>query len=245
MKMTRILMLAFAVVLSVGVCSCSKDNDGIDATSNNGGGGDNPGGEVCDVNWVDLGLPSGLLWADRNVGSSSPEDYGDYFAWGETAMKDNYDWDTYCYGTYYDQLSKYCNLYYFGINEYTDTLTILEPSDDAAAVNMGHGARIPTKEDWEELIRHTSTYYPLTTSNGIKGIRFTSANGYSIFLPCAGNILGEDNYGISKAGGYWCSSLNLYEPGSAWSYSFGWYDPCIEPINRVCGQSVRAVRSAQ
>lgn len=85
-------------------------------------------------NYVDLGLPSGILWATCNVGAASPEDYGDHFAWGETTVKTTYGWNDYkyCVGGDYDQLTKYCNRRDLGYNGFTDTLSLLQPEDDAA-----------------------------------------------------------------------------------------------------------------
>ena len=115
--------------------------------------------------WVDLGLPSGLLRATRNVGATSPEDYGDYFAWGETTPKSVYDLDTYIYFGYgymyygddyyrYHGYTKYCADHLFGI---VDDLGILEPGDDAATAN--YGGRTPTREEWEELINNTEAQW--------------------------------------------------------------------------------------
>ena len=83
--------------------------------------------------YVDLGLPSGTMWATCNVGASNPWEYGDYFAWGETMPKQNYNWLTYKYanGDYYKQ-TKYCTTNFNGNNGFTDNLTVLEPSDDVA-----------------------------------------------------------------------------------------------------------------
>ena len=101
-----------------------------------------------DYDYVDLGLPSGILWATCNVGATVPEDYGDYFAWGETESKTNYGWNTYqyCMGNL-SLLTKYCNNSSYGYNGFTDNLTILEPSDDATTVNLGADWRMPTKEE--------------------------------------------------------------------------------------------------
>ena len=98
--------------------------------------------------YVDLGLPSGLLWATCNVGADAPEDYGDYIAWGETTPKTTYNWSTYqyCMGSY-NTLTKYCNKTSFGYNGFTDNLTTLLPEDDAATANWGSGWRMPTEEE--------------------------------------------------------------------------------------------------
>jgi hypothetical protein len=82
--------------------------------------------------YVDLGLPSGLKWATCNVGATTPEEYGDYFAWGEVESKETYNWSTYKYGTDYDQLTKYCSDSYYGKDDFTDNKTVLDPEDDAA-----------------------------------------------------------------------------------------------------------------
>ncbi|MCQ2319676.1 MAG: hypothetical protein MJZ90_12290 [Bacteroidales bacterium] len=100
--------------------------------------------------YVDLGLPSGLLWATCNVGADSPEDYGDYFAWGETETKSDYDWDTYkwCNGSY-NTLTKYNTKSSYGT---VDNKTTLELSDDAARANWGGSWRMPTEAEFQELI---------------------------------------------------------------------------------------------
>ena len=128
--------------------------------------------------WVDLGLPSGLLWAKCNVGANSPQEFGDYFAWGETITKSNYDWDTYKY--WQDMLlTKYCGNSAWGYNGYSDNLTKLEPMDDAATVNMGSQVHTPTKAEWEELIANTTQTY--TTIDTTHGILFTGSNGNTMF----------------------------------------------------------------
>ena len=124
--------------------------------------------------YVDLGLPSGTLWATCNVGANAPEEYGDYFAWGETAPKDVYNWSTY---QYYDgsNLAKYTG---------SDGLTTLLPEDDAATTNWGNEWRMPTKEEWQELLDNTTNKW--TTQNGVNGRLFTGSNGNSLFLPAVG-----------------------------------------------------------
>ncbi len=191
--------------------------------------------------WVDLGLPSGLLWATRNVGATSPEDYGDYFAWGETTPKSVYSGITYIYSRDYDQLTKYCNNSDYGYNGFTDNLTILQPGDDAATAN--YGGRTPTKEEWEELINNTTVTW--TTQNGVNGRLFTGTNGNSLFLPAAGF---REYFSLDDAGSYgyyWSSSLHTDDPDGAWCFDF---DSGYQGMNgslRYCGLSVRAVRSAR
>ena len=98
--------------------------------------GNSGGGSGDEHAYVDLGLPSGTLWATCNVGADTPEGYGDYFAWGETQPKDVYNWSNYqyCNGSH-DQLTKYCNNSSYGYNGFTDNLTTLQPGDDAATAN--------------------------------------------------------------------------------------------------------------
>lgn len=160
-------------------------------------------GETND--WVDLGLPSGLLWATRNVGASSPTDYGDYFAWGETSPKSSYTWDNYQWGGAYSNdgpwwLTKYNTSSSLGT---VDSLTTLLPSDDAATAN--YGGRMPTEEEWQELLNNTTSTW--TTINGVNGRRFTGPNGNSIFLPAAG-WNGTGFFHAGSDGEYWTSSLH-------------------------------------
>ena len=194
--------------------------------------------------WVDLGLPSGLLWATRNVGATSPEDYGDYFAWGETSPKSIYDWSTYRYCNWVNAyvnadgqnlLTKYCSLSGYGYNGFTDNLTTLQPGDDAASAN--YGGRTPTKEEWQELMDHTTSQW--TTQNGVNGHRFTGPNGNSLFLPAAG-VRGDSSlYFDGSSGDYWSSSLSTDYPARAWRFynQNMYYDG-----SRYYGRSVRAVR---
>ena len=186
-------------------------------------------GSVESHNFVDLGLPSGTKWATSNVGSDTPEGYGDYYAWGETTPKETYNWDTY---RYYDgsNLTKYTG---------SDNLTTLEASDDAATANWGSGWRMPTQTEMQELISNCTVTW--TTQNGVNGRLFTGPNGNSIFLPAAGNRRGSELYGAGSYGLYWSSSLSTDYPDSAWYlnfysdyYGMGYY-------GRGYGQSVRPV----
>ena len=184
--------------------------------------------------YVDLGLPSGTLWATCNVGANSPEEYGDYFAWGEIQPKDVYNWDTY---QYYDGSN---------VTQYTgsDGLITLLSEDDAATANWGDEWRMPTDEEWEELKNNTTSTW--TTRNGKKGYLFTSKkNGQSLFLPAAGYRWGGYLNYVGSYGYYWSSSLYMGPPYYAWYLYFysGYYD--MGSYSRYYGQSVRAVRSTR
>lgn len=154
--------------------------------------------------YVDLGLPSGIKWATCNVGASKPEEYGSYFAWGETTSKLTYDWSTYKYGSYY-AMTKYCTEDFYGT---VDNMTTLVLSDDAARANWGGSWRMPTASDVDELLNNCT--WTWTTQNGVYGYCVTSnKSGYtdkSIFLPAAGCRDGNDLLEAFSSG-YWSSSL--------------------------------------
>jgi hypothetical protein len=202
------------------------------------------GGEGGDEHaYVDLGLPSGLLWATCNVGANAPEEYGDYFAWGETTPKDTYDWSTYqyCNGDY-DQITKYCDNSSYGYNGFTDNLTTLLPEDDAATANWGDGWRMPTIAEWGELYLNTTSEW--TTQNGVNGRLITAANGNSLFLPAAGAHGSNGLVGVGAYGDYWSSTLDTAPCWASNPFfnslsSFG-FDFTYTPRN--FGYSVRPIR---
>ena len=162
---------------------------------------------------VDLGL--GVKWANMNVGAISPEDYGDYFAWGETQPKSIYNWSTYkwCNGSY-DTQTKYITNSRYGT---VDNKTVLDPEDDAAHVNWGGIWRMPTDAEWTEL--RTKCTLTWTSENGVHGTLFTGPNGKSIFLPEAGYRYGT---GLDFAGWgfYWSSSFPMDDQFYAFGVSF-------------------------
>ena len=180
---------------------------------------------------VDLGLPSGTLWADRNVGADSPEDYGDYFAWGETSTKNTYDWDTYkwCRGSG-DTMTKYCTV---------DNKTVLDLEDNAAYVNMGSEWRMPTFDEQKELCNKCT--WTWTTQNGVKGYNVTGPNGNSIFLPAAGYRYVGNLYDAGSTGYYWSSSLYKSYPSIAWDLKFNSSSHNSSSDYRYGGHTVRAV----
>ncbi len=228
------------------------DDKSFTTEGNSGGGGGNGGSGNGTYNghaYVDLGLPSGTMWAKCNVGADNPEDYGDYFSWGETQPKGTYNWSTYQYTNGISlldpQLTKYCNSANCGYNGFTDNLTILQAGDDAATANLGSGWRMPTHEEWVELYENTTNTW--TTRNGVDGRLFTASNGNSLFLPAAGHRYGSSLYYAGSIGNYWSSSLDTVIPGAAWYFNF-YSDGCHVydgSSDRSSGHSVRPVCSSR
>ena len=178
------------------------------------------------------------------MGANAPEDYGDYFAWGETQPKDYYDWSTYLYanGTSDQdpQLTKYCSNANYGYNGFTDNLTTLLPEDDAATANWGSGWRMPTREEWQELYNNTAVTW--TQQGGVNGRLFTASNGNSLFLPSAGYRWLDELYNVGLGGTFWSSSLYTDYPYVAWYFTFGSDDYGMYYYYRYYGFAVRPVR---
>ena len=188
--------------------------------------------------FVDLGLPSGLKWATCNVGAVTPEEYGDYFAWGEVETKANYTYQNYKWWTNgnYEQITKYCSNHSYGTR---DNKKELEASDDAAAANWGEGWRIPTSTEFDELIDNCT--WTWTTQNSVQGWK-VSANGKSIFLPAAGSFSNVLQYAGSN-GAYWTCSNNVSQ--SYYSYALIFTNSvkaCDKENFRYVGYSVRPVQ---
>ena len=200
------------------VTAKAKGNVSIKVTANDGSGVfascsvvvKNP----CPSGAVDLGLS--VYWGTTNIGASKPEDYGDYYAWGETATKTVYSSSTYKFGTSSDgPFSKYNTNSSYGE---VDNKTVLDPEDDVAHVKLGGKWRIPTDAECREL--WTQCTWGWTTQNGVGGYKFTSkTNGNSIFLPAAGSR--DPNLSsVGFLGSYWSSSLRTESPGWAWYVYF-------------------------
>ena len=201
---------------------------------------------------VDLGLPSGLKWASFNLGASKPEEYGDYYAWGETEPKyesiaengtitwtDKFGWSSYkwCMGSI-NTMTKYCSNSEYGYNGFTDTKVVLDSEDDAASVNLGDKWRMPTYVEFDELLEKCS--WEWTQVNGINGRKVTGPNGNSIFLPAAGYRDDMSLYNAGSYGFYWSSSLEGFPYDACCLYfdsgDVGWH------LNyRYNGYSVRPV----
>ena len=190
---------------------------------------------------INLGLPSGTLWATCNVGADVPEGYGSYFAWGETTPKDIYNWSSYehCNGSL-STLTKYCTNANYGYNGFTDNLTILQPIDNAAIAQWGSGWRTPTYDEWIELNNNTTKVW--TTRNGVYGALMTATNGNSLFLPAAGvrdeNILGN----TGSEGLYWTNSIYSSGPYNAFYYDFNSTQINMKIGHRRYGLPIRPVR---
>ena len=190
--------------------------------------------------YVDLGLPSGVKWATFNVGATKPEEYGDYFAWGETEPKELYDWSTYkwCDGSY-NTLTKYNTDSEYGV---VDNKKILESSDDVATANWGGDWRMPSVDEWNELLSHCSLKWE--ERNGVSGVALVSVqNGNSLFLPAAG-VYHYNNGLISQntEGYYRTNSLDesrgTISLGFSSNGSINWYanDRCFgQPVRPVYG----------
>ena len=232
-KLTKTIV---AIMLTVAVCVTAG------CTKNNGGNGSYKGHD-----YVDLGLPSGTMWATCNIGAESSDQYGNYFAWGETTPKDTYNWSTYKYSNGdYNLLTKYCSQSDFGFNGFTDDLVTLQPSDDAATANWGEGWSTPTYNQWVELLRKCS--HSWTTINGVKGCLFTARNGNSIFLPAGGSRYDEESRNNNDAGSYWSSSLTKSLPDGVKGFQFVISDEdcdLYDDFSRASGRPVRAVCSSR
>ena len=176
--------------------------------------------EINGHRFVDLGLPSGLLWAETNIGATSAEEYGDYFAWGDTAKKDNYKSDYYA-------------LYNV---EHEGNLTAEE---DAATINWGDGVRMPTQTEMEELYANCTLTW--TNVNGKAGYSIASkTNGNEIFLPAAGFCIAKSTDNVGSDGWYWTSTPSSSKNRA---YAFNFYTGYTEVCSSVSyyGRSIRAV----
>lgn len=196
--------------------------------------------------YVNLGLPSGTLWATCNIGANTPEEFGNYYAWAEVETSSSYDWSnyTYCRKGSENNLTKYCNDSHYGYYGFTDDLTVLELSDDAASVNWGGGWCTPSNIQWEELFENTTN--SVTEQQGVFGWQFTSSNGNSLFLPAAG-LLGNNGIQLfqNQSGYYWSNMLFTSEPSAGCNLIFGiggGYG--LSGLPRCYGGSVRPVCSA-
>jgi len=165
--------------------------------------------EAIKYETVDLGLPSGTLWAKCNVGAKTETDYGLYFAWGETqgytadevGTKKSFAWSDYKFNPSGDGTT-------FTKYNATDGKSVLDIEDDAAYVNMGEGWKMPTHAQIEELFKVSNTNHEIVTKSGITGMEFTSIkNGNTLFIPLAGKYLTGKNGDVGSIGYLWSSTV--------------------------------------
>ena len=188
-------------------------------------------GTVNGHEYVDLGLPSGLKWATCNVGASKPEDYGNYYAWGETATKSEYTEDNSL--TYGHSIS---SLQSQGI---IDGNSNLMPQHDAARANWGGDWRMPTRTEMQELIDNCE--WEWTAQNGVNGYKVTGPNGNSIFLPAAGYRFGSSLDYAGEYGSYWSSTPAYSDSYHAYDLDFRSSEYSVYCAKRSLGQTVRPV----
>lgn len=194
---------------------------------------------ASNAEYVDLGLS--VDWATCNLGASSPEDYGDYYAWGETEPKDEYSWDNYkyCKGSY-TTLTKYCRWSGYGYNGFFDFYKELVDEDDAATVIYGSPWRTPSLDEMKELI--DSCTWNWTAKDGVNGCEVIGPNGNSIFLPASG-VKPETTLGHPGAQGYyWSSTLNSSNSPTAYYMHLSSDNQGTGFGYRSSGSTIRPVR---
>lgn len=242
------MSFVLSLAMAFSIMSCDDDDESKD---DKGGAGDG-------LEWVDLGLPSGTLWASCNLGAKRPEEFGSYFAWGETSPKANYTWETYLSGlggtmmqaedtgTDKDPLKEYV---YGGAN-YSEGIG--GTAYDAATVALGTGYRMPTQKEFEELANEdycSWVWYDKDNAefNGVAGYKITTKKiGYTdryIFLPAAGVCNEEFLYYEGSLGVYWSSTPSPYYAEDACRLYF--LSDNVNPDNRdwrFSGFSMRPVK---
>lgn len=190
---------------------------------------------------VDMGLPSGTKWADRNIGATSPEDCGAYFAWAETRPKTVFDAETY-YIPWHECFTKKDPL--FGIKVFSGNARF-----DAATANWGAGYKMPTKAQCDELVNNTKKRWydgvilKYNNSDMPGCLVKSKLNGNTIFFPASGCIEGTNNTYYGRVGHYWSSTLFDSYPNEPW-YLFINPDGCIldnDYYERLKGHSIRPV----
>lgn len=202
-----------------------------------GNGTDEKAKSADGVEAVDLGLS--VKWANMNVGAKKASGFGSYFAWGETKPKDYYSWKTYVWSKGDSQfLTKYSS---------TDKRISLAPTDDAASANLGGKWRMPTAEEFDELINPDNCKWEWTTQDGVNGYKVTGKKtGNSIFLPITGFRYYENTQFRSIMGIYWTSTLYTANPNKAWCLEFNFSNIEVHygklSSNRFSGRCIRAVQ---
>lgn len=211
--MKKTLVILFVSLCVMFSCKPEEDDSAITPQAN----------KINGHEYVDLGLPSGLKWATCNVGASKPEEYGYYFAWGETAHKTEYTGGNSIFGHEMNDISG-------------------NPQYDAARANWGGSWRMPREYEMEELLDYCE--WEWTQKNGVNGYKVIGRNGKIIFLPAAGYRDGSSLYYAGSDGYYWSSTPNdYYGDKCAYSLNFdsGNQDTYDDWHSRLYGLSVRPV----
>ena len=219
---------------------------------------------------IDLGLPSGILWADRNIGAATPEDSGLYFQWGDTQgytaeqVGDGEGLKAFSWADYKFSIDGSSSN--FSKYNASDSKTVLDPEDDAAHVNMGGNWRMPTFEDYKELCLNTDIYLvptegeeiqgPAQEQSGsvtikwasqaegtLKGVKFYKKGDKQtyMFVPAASDAYEGSVQGVGQNGDLWSSSLFSSGVQNAWYFGFDAYYGDVGNINRYVGVPVRGV----
>ncbi len=228
-------LINFGYITGAMMVSCNPDDDDNNNNGGNNGEGD-PDGYIAGHGYVDLGLPSGVKWATCNVGASSPEDYGDYFAWGETSPKAEYWWNTYLHWNDLDG-DGWCDHGEATINSDISG----NAQYDAATANWGGSWRMPTKEEMQELVDYCE--WEWTEVNGVNGSKVIGPNGSCIFLPPAGCRF-ESSLLYYDSGFYWSSTPGDFDGGLeyyAYSLDFGDGGEGVGYNYRIDGLTVRPI----
>jgi hypothetical protein len=195
--------------------------------------------EINGHEYIDLGLPSGNLWATCNVGANSKEESGYYFAFGETEPKELYLWSNYKYANgSKNTITKYCSSSDYGT---VDNKTKLDNEDDAAYVNWGNAWHTPTREEGEELVNEC--LWTWMQVNGRNGYRVTGPNGNSMFLPASGYMyyyVNQDN-----VGGEYMESSYIYDTANILGFYQSWHSAWASCGSRCQGYTVRPVASKE
>ena len=193
--------------------------------------------------YVDLGLPSGTLWAKYNVGATSETAYGDYFMWGSTTPNNDIpcDWE---HAPFNNESRDYDEAYFNSVKDTVCPNGILAKGYDAASHIMGGDWRMPTKDEIQELINNTTNEWISDyDGTGVSGRKFTSKTDTSkyIFIPAAGYRYDGSVKSVGDNGNVWSSSLTAWHPSSAWFLSF-YSNGCQKSdANRSIGRCVGGV----
>lgn len=205
-----------AAVLLFSCSACSDDDDELNADSVD-----------YETTAVDLGLPSGVKWANRNVGASSSEQFGTFFAWAETVTKTDF---------------KLANYKFYKNSDYVKTLpsTIEATEYDAAHTTWGESWRLPLKSEYKELLTYAT--WTWTSQNGVQGYKVTGPNGNSIFFPANGCLSGSEAINQGSRGSYWTAgSVSPIVTDNVTILQFTADGAVLDFNSRYVGRNIRAV----